>query len=217
MRSRSEAAVIAGAASSFQLSSFPARNAKVSPIPMTTASRMPISEISFLFVSALLFRCFGSCAPMNIQKKTISKASSSADTGIPALREQLKECEKGIENMLNAIQAGVLTPSSKEQLDQLEARRSDLNVSIMQAELTRPKYTKLQIVEWISQFKHGDPNDLNYQKQIIDIFLNSIYVYDDRYVLTYNFHSGTETIPREAVEEAFGSDLTHLAPQTWEA
>ena len=49
MRSRSEAAVIAGAASSFQLSSFPARNAKVSPIPMTTASRMPISEISFLF------------------------------------------------------------------------------------------------------------------------------------------------------------------------
>ena len=81
MRSRSEAAVIAGAASSFQLSSFPARNAKVSPIPMTTASRMPISEISFLFVSALRFRSFGSCAPMNIQKKTISKASSSADTG----------------------------------------------------------------------------------------------------------------------------------------
>ena len=114
--------------------------------------------------------------------------------------------------MLNAIQAGVLTPSTKERLDQLEARRSDLNVSIMQAELTRPKYTKLQIVEWISQFKHGDPNDLNYQKQIIDIFLNSIYVYDDRYVFTYNFHGGTETIPREAVEEAFGSDLTHLAP-----
>lgn len=115
--------------------------------------------------------------------------------------------------MLNAIQAGVLTPSTNERLDQLEARRSDLNVSIMQAELTRPKYTKLQIVEWISQFKHGDPNDLNYQKQIIDIFLNSIYVYDDRYVFTYNFHGGTEAIPREAVEEAFGSDLTHLAPQ----
>ena len=58
-----------------------------------------------------------------------------------------------------------------------------------------------------------NPNDLNYQKQIIDIFLNSIYVYDDRYVFTYNFHGGTETIPREAVEEAFGSDLTRLAPQ----
>ncbi|MCR5566453.1 MAG: recombinase family protein, partial [Clostridiales bacterium] len=144
---------------------------------------------------------------------SIVKLQSKEDTTIPALREQLKECEKGIENMLNAIQAGVLTPSTKERLDQLESRRSDLNISIMQAELTRPKYTKRQIVEWISQFKHGDPNDLNYQKQIIDIFLNSIYVYDDRYVFTYNFHGGTETIPREAVEEAFGSDLTHLAPQ----
>ena len=38
------------------------------------------------------------------------------------------------------------------------------------------------------------------------------YVYDDRYVFMYNFHGGTETIPREAVEEAFGSDLTRLAP-----
>ena len=140
-------------------------------------------------------------------------ARYSSDSQREESIEQLKECEKGIENMLNAIQAGVLTPSTKERLDQLEARRSDLNISIMQAELTRPKYTKQQIVEWISsQFKHGDPNDLNYQKQIIDIFLNSIYVYDDRYVFTYNFHGGTETIPREAVEEAFGSDLTRLAP-----
>ena len=108
----------------------------------------------------------------------------------------------------------MLTPSTKERLDQLEARRSDLNISIMQAELIRPKYTKQQIVEWISQFKHGNPNDLNYQKQIIDIFLNSIYVYDDRYIFTYNFHGRTETIPREAVEEAFGSDLTRLTPQS---
>lgn len=72
--------------------------------------------------------------------------------------------------MLNAIQAGVPIPSTKERLDLLEARRSDLNISIMQAELIRPKYTKQQIVEWIRQFKHGNPNDLNYQKQIIDIF-----------------------------------------------
>ncbi len=33
------------------------------------------------------------------------------------------------------------------------------------------------------------------------------------YVFTYNFHGGTETIPREAVEEAFGSDLARLAPR----
>ena len=138
---------------------------------------------------------------------------SKEDVTVPALREQLKDCEKGIENMLNAIQAGVLTSSTKERLEQLEARREDLKLSIMQAELVRPKYTKEQVVAWISQFKNGNPNDLEYQKQIIDIFLNSIYAYDDRYVFTYNFHGGTETIPREAVEEAFGSDLTRLAPQ----
>jgi len=31
-------------------------------------------------------------------------------------------------------------------------------------------------VAWISRFKYGDPDDLEYQKQIIDTFVNSVYV-----------------------------------------
>ena len=38
------------------------------------------------------------------------------DTTIPALQQQLRDCEKGIENILNAIQMGILTVSTKERL-----------------------------------------------------------------------------------------------------
>ena len=31
-----------------------------------------------------------------------------------------------------------------------------------------------QIVTWISRFKYGDPDDLAYQRQIIDIFINAV-------------------------------------------
>ena len=134
------------------------------------------------------------------------------DTTIPALREQLKECEKGIENMLNAIQMGVLTPSTKTRLEELEARQNKLKLSIMQAELQKPKYTKEQIVSWINRFKYGNVDDIEYLRQIIDTFINAIYVYDDKLVFTYNFKDGTETIPLKAVEDAFGSDLTQVAP-----
>ena len=68
------------------------------------------------------------------------------DTSIPAMRQQLKACEKAIENMLNAIQMGILTPSTKTRLEELEAQRENLKVSILQAELEKPKYTKEQIV-----------------------------------------------------------------------
>ena len=134
------------------------------------------------------------------------------DTMTPALENQLRECEKGITNLLNAIQAGILTPSTKERLEQLEAQRENLQVSIIQAKIERPKYTKEEIVQWISKYKYGNINDKAYQKEIIDTFLNSIYVYDDRLVFTYNYKNGTETLSLEEIEAAFGSDLKNCAP-----
>ncbi len=86
------------------------------------------------------------------------------DTTLPALRQQLKDCEQGIENMLNAIQMVILTPSTKTRLEELKSQRESLKVSILQAELEKPKYTKEQIVSWINRFKYGDvetPNTRN--------------------------------------------------------
>ena len=128
------------------------------------------------------------------------------------MRQQLSECEKAIENMLNAIQAGILTSSTKERLEKLEAQREDLKLSIAQAQLIKPRYTKEQIVSWISRFKYGKADDPEYQKQIIDTFINSIYVFDDRLVFTYNFKDGTETLTLDDIKTAFGSDLTQVAP-----
>lgn len=131
---------------------------------------------------------------------------------LPAMRKQLKDCEKGIENMLNAIQSGIVTSGTKERLETLEAQKESLQISILQAQLERPKYSKEEIVQWISQFKDGNLEDKAYQKEVIDTFLNAIYVYDDRMVFTYNYKNGTETITKQEIEAAFRSDLKTPAP-----
>ena len=46
-----------------------------------------------------------------------------------------------------------------------------------------------------------------YQKENIDVFLNSIYVYEDRMAFTYNYRDGAETIRKEEIEAAFRSGL----------
>lgn len=105
-----------------------------------------------------------------------------------------------------------MTSSTKERLEELEKLREELKVSILQAELERPKYSREDIMEWISQFKHGDPDNKEYQRQIIDIFLNSIYVFDDRLVFTYNYKNGTQTVTMADIFAAFGSDLKSRTP-----
>ena len=144
----------------------------------------------------------------------IIELQEKEDTTLPTMRQQLSECEKAIENMLNAIQMGVLTPSTKERLEQLEGQRENLKISILQAQMQRPRYTKEQVVSWISRFKYGSADNPEYQRQIIDTFINSIYVYDGKMVFTYNFKDGTETLTLEEIEAAFGSDLTQVAPPT---
>ena len=143
---------------------------------------------------------------------SILALQNSEDTTIPALKKQLADTERGIENMLNAIQQGVLTSSTKERLEALEKQRDNLKIAVLQAELQKPKYTKEQIVSWIGQFKYGDVNSREYQKRIIDTFVNSLYLFDDRLVITYNFKGGTETITLKDVEAAYGSDLKAMSP-----
>ena len=54
---------------------------------------------------------------------------------------------------------------------------------------------------------------------LIDAFVNAIYLYDDKLVLTFNYKDGTRTIAlddvKEAVKKNTGSDLDCLAaPRT---
>lgn len=134
------------------------------------------------------------------------------DPMLPAMRKQIRDCEKGIENLLNAIQAGIVTSGTKERLEALESQKESLQCSILQAQLERPKYTKEEIVSWILQFRGGNIEDKSYQKEIIDVFLNSIYVYEDRFVFTYNYKHCTDTITKEEIEAAFHSGLRDSPP-----
>ena len=134
------------------------------------------------------------------------------DVTISALRRQLAETEKGIENMLNAIQQGIFTASTKQRLEELEKQKEELSLSMTTAELQKPKLTREYMEHWFSQFRYGDPNDREFQKRLIDTFVNAIFVYDDKLVLTYNYQHGTQTITLKEVEDFLGSDLVGLSP-----
>ena len=137
---------------------------------------------------------------------------NTEDNSLPLLRRQLADTERGIENMLTAIQQGIFTSSTRQRLEELEQLRDNVKASILQAELEHPQYSREDIIEWISRFRYGDPNDKAYQRQIIDIFLNSIYVFDDKLVFTYNYKNGSQTVSLSDVFAAFGSDSRSRTP-----
>ena len=127
---------------------------------------------------------------------------------LPMLKRQLAEAERGIENMLNAIQQGILTQSTKSRLDQLEATKSDIEIKILQEEIETPLLSKEHIMFWLHKFRGIDVAKLEHRKMLIDTFVNSIFLYDDRLVITFNNREDAKDVILEEVEEAFRSDIT---------
>ena len=134
------------------------------------------------------------------------------DTTTPALRSQLTETESSIGNILKAIEQGIFTPSTKQRLDELEARKEEILVNIQTAELQKPKLTREQMTAWFEQFRHGDPANREFQKRLIDTFVNAVYVFDDKLVLTYNYQHGRQIISLDEIESALSSDFDGATP-----
>ena len=141
--------------------------------------------------------------------KLIMDLREREDTALPLLRKELEETEKGLKNIADAIQQGIITNTTKQRLEELEARKSDLEIKILQTELQKGILTEEKVIFWITRFKNGDISDKAYQQAIIDIFVNAIYLYDDKIVLTYNFKSDSRTISLTDIEN---SDLPQSAP-----
>lgn len=138
---------------------------------------------------------------------TLMELQKKESTDLPLLKKQLAETEKGINNMLNAIQAGIFTPSTKQRLDELEEIKSQLEVSILQEEMHKPLLTREQIGFFIYRFRKFDVTKREQRQRLIDSFVNAVYLYEDKIILTFNYKDGSKTITLAEVE---GSDLSVL-------
>ena len=139
----------------------------------------------------------------------ILEAQGRENTHLPVLKEQLRDTEKRLSNLLEAIEQGILTSTTKQRLDELEARQDALKASILEEELQRPALSREQILFWFEQFRQGDVNSPAYQRQIIDNFVNSVYVFEDRVVLNFNFKENAKTVP---LREVLGSSADGNGP-----
>lgn len=138
-------------------------------------------------------------------------AQDKLDPAIPAMETELADCEKKLKNLMNAIMAGIITTSTEAMMEELESQREQLRLEFFQAKLHRPTYTKELIILWLNQFKGGDMDDINYRKRIIDVFVNAVYVYEDKLVFTYNFRNGNETVSLKDIELALSSQSSDIA------
>ena len=121
---------------------------------------------------------------------------------LPALRKQLEEAESGITNMLNAIQMGIINASTKQRLDELEERKKDIELQIIQEEMKHPAVSREDVVYFVCRFRSLDTSKLDARRRLIDSFVNAVTIFDDYILITFNYKEGETRIDFADIESS---------------
>ena len=105
---------------------------------------------------------------------------------------------------------GILTSSTKERLEALEEQRKELQARIAEERLAKPKIKEEFIRFWLMRFRKLDMSLKDQRQALVDTFINAIYLYDDKVLITFNYKEGTQTVTfgeaTEVASKGNGSD-----------
>lgn len=122
---------------------------------------------------------------------------------IRAQQAQLEEVERAINNLVRAIEMGIMNEATVNRMKELETQKTALVAAIAENKLQKGfKLEKKHIDFFIRQFKGMDFDDRTCQHRLIDVFVNSIYLYDDRIKIVFNFGGDSATLSLNDLETA---------------
>lgn len=131
------------------------------------------------------------------------QAAEIADrTMLQYYEKQLHDTQTALNNLVKAIEAGLVTETTKARLFELEERKAGLEVAIEKEKIQFPPLDKRQVVYFLQRFKGGKIADKDYQRQIIDVFVNTVIVYDDRITITYNVSGEHNELTADIIEKS---------------
>ncbi len=130
----------------------------------------------------------------------ILKETTRTGSVIPVLESQLHDVEKGIENIINAIEQGVISSTATQRINELEKAKLKIEAAIEKEKRTHDTLTEDKLRVWFKLFRGLDLSKIENRKRLIDSFVNAIYLFEDKLIVTFNYQNGTQTIKFSEVE-----------------
>lgn len=127
--------------------------------------------------------------------------ADSISYAIHALEAQLASCTKKLNNLLAAIEEGIVTPTTKERLLALETEKDELSVALSGEKLKRVPFTRDHVIYWLELFRAGDINSFAFREKLIHTFINHIVIDDDMMFIAYNVSGKEACVPLNSVIE----------------
>lgn len=118
------------------------------------------------------------------------------DSRITDLHNTLKRLDGELNVLVDrlAVVPDSAVPRITERMDQLENERINAETELSKLRIQQKiRITEKEVAAWLQTFSRGDLFDLDFRLKLIDTFINSIYLWDDKVVIFYNVSGGKQT------------------------
>lgn len=116
------------------------------------------------------------------QVLALLKKKNNDNSVLNLLKADFDKVEKAISNLLDCMEQGITTESTKQRLQELENKRSLLSENILiEQSKVRAELTKEDIVKYIVTTLRKSP------RQLIDLLIKEIRLYDDKIEIYFHF------------------------------
>lgn len=132
---------------------------------------------------------------------------------VKALERKISNVAYEMENAVRLLVksgSAILLKQTEKLIEELEAQKADMEIDLAKLQIANGiRYTVDDITTWLRQFCKGDLFDPEFRRRIIDVFINSVYLYDDKIAIFFNIRNGKQ-ISYIDVAEALDGD-----PDEW--
>ena len=125
-----------------------------------------------------------------------------------SLQKNLADVEKSISNLVKAIEQGIFNEATKKRMDELDEQKAEIESALASAKLKQDLGLKKEhILFFLHRFVNMDYTDINCEKILIKTFVNSVFVYDDKVVFTFNYSGDDRTITLNEIDSGLEQDV----------
>ena len=129
---------------------------------------------------------------------------------IEAMENELAAVQQAISNLMKAIEAGIITPTTRTRLLDLEEQQAKLSAKINTAKAERVEIDRDDLIAGLQLFRTGDIKNKKFLAKLFNTFLIAVYLYDDnRLKIVFSFtgnHNSVE-IPLELDNDCPDSEI----------
>ena len=133
------------------------------------------------------------------------------DYTLQSLESRLQTVKRAMENMLRAIESGIITEQTKARMEELQeqAQRLQLEINVEKIRV-RPDLETIDVVDFLRSQFFGETQDDEIRKALLKTFIYTIIRDDNKITIVYNFRNNYNPtkIKREELET-----LLHIAEQ----